>query len=134
MYIMFCPPAEAKYPFFQVQAHGLVCKSLQFVHIQKKCMLIRINSIDCLQMINASLNKSVMVVQYYVKYSGEIYKWMTKKAVSYLFSGAVVQCLSILRNFIQRSLSSGSAQVQILLADCRRFALVGFSDNGPNWK
>ena len=32
------------------------------------------------------------------------------------------------------NLNSGSAQVQILLAGCRRFAMVRISDNGPGWK
>ena len=44
---------------------------------------------------------------------------------------AVVQWLSLLHNFIQLSLNSGSAQVQTL---CRRFAMVRISDNGPGWK
>ena len=30
--------------------------------------------------------------------------------------------------------ASGSAQVQILLAVCQRFAMVKISDNGPGWK
>ena len=38
----------------------------------------------------------------------------------------------ILRNFIQQSLSSGSAQIQILLAVIRRFAMMRNSDNGPS--
>ena len=37
-------------------------------------------------------------------------------------------------NFIQLGLNSGSAQVQILLAACRRFAMVRISGNGPDWK
>ena len=32
------------------------------------------------------------------------------------------------------SLNSGSAQVQNLLAVCRRFAMVRISDNGLDWK
>ena len=48
-------------------------------------------------------------------------------------SGAVVQWLSLLHNFIQQSLNSGSAQVEILLAVCWRFAMVRSSDNGPGW-
>ena len=32
------------------------------------------------------------------------------------------------------SLNSGSAQVQILLVACQRFAMVRISDNGPGWK
>ena len=47
------------------------------------------------------------------------------------YSGAVVWGLSLLHNFIQQSLFLGSAQVQILLALCRRFAMVRVSDNGP---
>ena len=47
--------------------------------------------------------------------------------------GAAVQ-LSVLHNFIQLSLNSGSAQAQILLAVCRRFVMVRISDNGPDWK
>ena len=33
-----------------------------------------------------------------------------------------------------QSLNSGSAQVQILLAVCRRFEVVRIPDNGPGWK
>ena len=40
------------------------------------------------------------------------------------WSSAVVCCLSLMRNFSQLSLNSGSAQVQTLLAKCRRFATV----------
>ena len=39
-----------------------------------------------------------------------------------------------LNNFIQQSLNSGSVQVQILPAACRRFAMVRISNNGPGWK
>ena len=42
--------------------------------------------------------------------------------------------LSLLHNFIQQSPNSGSAQVQILLEMCRRFAMVRFSHNGLGWK
>ena len=49
-------------------------------------------------------------------------------------NGAVVQLLSLLHNFIQLNLNSGSGQVQILLAARRRFAMVRISDNGPGWK
>ena len=38
--------------------------------------------------------------------------------------GPIVHWLPLLHNFIQLSLNSGSAQVQILLAACRRFAMV----------
>ena len=34
----------------------------------------------------------------------------------------------------EQSLNTGSAQVQILLAVCRRFTMVRISDNGPSWK
>ena len=40
-------------------------------------------------------------------------------------------CLSLLHNFIHLSLNSGSAQVQILLAACRRFVMMKISGNGP---
>ena len=46
----------------------------------------------------------------------------------------VVYCLSLMHSFIQLTLNSGSAQVQTLLAACRRFAMVKISDNGPGWK
>ena len=49
-------------------------------------------------------------------------------------SGAVVEWLSLLHNFIQLSLNSGSAQFQTLLAACQRFTMVRISDNGPGWK
>ena len=48
--------------------------------------------------------------------------------------GAVVQRLSLLHNFSQLSLNSGSTQVQILLAVCQWFAMVRISDNGLCWK
>ena len=41
-----------------------------------------------------------------------------------VWGGAVVQWLSLLHNFIQQSLNSGSAQVQILLVACRRVSIV----------
>ena len=44
------------------------------------------------------------------------------------------QWLLLLHNFIQLSLNSGSAQVQTLLAACRKFEMVRISDNGPDWK
>ena len=40
----------------------------------------------------------------------------------------------LLHNFIQESLDSGSAQVQILLVACQRFEMGMISDNGPAWK
>ena len=46
-------------------------------------------------------------------------------------SGAVVWWLSLLHNFTQLSLKSGSVQVQTLFAACRRFTMVRISDNGP---
>ena len=46
----------------------------------------------------------------------------------------VVLWLSLLHNFIQQSLNSGSAQLQALLALCRRFMMVRISDSGPGWK
>ena len=42
--------------------------------------------------------------------------------------------VSLLHNFIQQSLNSGSPQVQILHAMCRRFEMVRIFDNGPGWK
>ena len=39
-----------------------------------------------------------------------------------------------LHNFIQQSLNSDSAQVQLLLAACRIFAMVRNSGNGTGWK
>ena len=36
--------------------------------------------------------------------------------------------------FIQQSLNSGSAQVQILFTVCQRCKMVRISDNGPSWK
>ena len=69
--------------------------------------------------------------------SAEIMSLFTKMCVvqtlKCTYLGAVVQWLSLLHNFIQQNLNSGSAQVQILLATCRRFAMVRISDNGPDW-
>ena len=41
--------------------------------------------------------------------------------------GTLVQWLSLLHNFIQQSLNSGSAQVQILLPACWRYAIVSLT-------
>ena len=57
-----------------------------------------------------------------------------KKLMTTSGRAVVVQWLSLLHNLIQRSLNSGSAQVQILLAVCRIFAMVRISDYGPGWK
>ena len=53
---------------------------------------------------------------------------------SFYHSGAEVYWLSLLHNYIQQSLNSRSAQVQILLTTCRRFAMVRISENSPRWK
>ena len=47
--------------------------------------------------------------------------------------GTVMQWLSLLHNFIQRNLNSGSAQVQILFTVCRRFTMVRISLNAFRW-
>ena len=44
--------------------------------------------------------------------------------------GTVVYRLLLLYNFIYQNLDSGSAQVQILLEACQRFAMVRIFDNG----
>ena len=49
-------------------------------------------------------------------------------------SGAVVWWLSLLHNFIHLSLNPGSAEVQILRAASRRFAMVRITDYGLSWK
>ena len=49
------------------------------------------------------------------------------------FGSTVVYWLSQRHNFIELSLKLGSAQVQTLLAACRRFAMVRISDSGPGW-
>ena len=41
---------------------------------------------------------------------------------------------SLMHNFIQQSLNSGSAQAQILLGSCGRFAMVKIFGGGPGWK
>ena len=45
---------------------------------------------------------------------------------------AVVLWLSLLHNFIQLRLQSGSAQVQTLLTSCWRFAMLRISDKSGN--
>ena len=42
--------------------------------------------------------------------------------------------LSLIHNFIQQNLHSGSAQGEIILTACWRFGLVRISDNDPSWK
>ena len=49
-----------------------------------------------------------------------------------LFYGNVMYWLSLLHNFIQQSLNSGSVQVQILFAACWRFTMVRISDKLVN--
>ena len=44
--------------------------------------------------------------------------------------GTVVYRLSLLYNFIYQNLDSGSAEVQLLLEACQRFAMVRIFDNG----
>ena len=43
-------------------------------------------------------------------------------------------CIGVLHKFIQQSLNSGLAHVQIMPMACQRFAMVRISDNGPGWK
>ena len=43
-------------------------------------------------------------------------------------------CLSLLHNFIELSLKSGSVQVIILFVVCQRSGMVRFFDNGSYWK
>ena len=47
-------------------------------------------------------------------------------------SGALVQQLSLLYNFIRQCLNSGSAQVQVLLAASRRFVMMRISHMAAN--
>ena len=49
-------------------------------------------------------------------------------------SCAMVQWLSLLHNFIQQSLTSGSVEVQILVTVCQRFVMLRISDIDPSWK
>ena len=63
-----------------------------------------------------------------------LYEFWKKIFISLYSGGAVVKWVSLLHNFIQLSLNSGSAQVQILLATCRRFVMVRIFNNGPGWK
>ena len=46
----------------------------------------------------------------------------------------VAPWLSLLHDVIHQSLNLGSAQVQILLTTCRRFAMVKISNYGTSWK
>ena len=46
----------------------------------------------------------------------------------------VVEWLLLLQNFIQLSLSSGSAQFQNLLTACWTVEMIKISDNDPGWK
>ena len=54
-----------------------------------------------------------------------LFRFMTGKnmgiRIYFPLFGTVMQWLSLLRNFIQLSLNSGTVQVQTLLAACRRF-------------
>ena len=58
--------------------------------------------------------------------------WFKLSSHSILWCHSVV--VIILHNFIQPSLNSGSALVQILLTACQRLAMVRISDNGPSRK
>ena len=57
--------------------------------------------------------------------------YLLKQYLLALWFGAVVQWLSLLHNFIQQSLNSGSAQVQTLLAVFWTFTMVRISASGP---
>ena len=50
------------------------------------------------------------------------------------FCGVVVYWLSLMYNFIQQSLKSGSVEVKIWLAAYQSFAVMRISDNVPDWK
>ena len=64
-----------------------------------------------------------------------IYNRAIFRTLAYLEpKNVVVQWLSLLHNFIQLSMNSGSVQIQTLLAACRSFTIVRISDNGPSWK
>ena len=65
-------------------------------------------------------------------YMSDVFKPADQIVVPW-FSGyhdAMVWWLSLLHNFIQLSLNSGSAQVQTLLTACQRFVMVMISDTG----
>ena len=50
-------------------------------------------------------------------------------------SGIIIMVfITLLHDFIQQSLNSGSAQVQILLGASQRIAMMRISDNGLSWK
>ena len=53
---------------------------------------------------------------------------------NYVLFCAVAVITTVLDNFTQQSLKSGSAKVQILYAVFWRFAMVRISDSGPDWK
>ena len=64
------------------------------------------------------------------------YEMLNLRSTVLQFTTAVLNllCSLLLHSFIQQSLNLGSAQVQTLLAACRRFAIVRISESGPGWK
>ena len=67
-----------------------------------------------------------MKLKIFLESSNNEYRWCCGDE-----RGALVYWLSLLHNFIQQRLNSGSAQVLILLGTCWRFAMVRISGNGP---
>ena len=59
--------------------------------------------------------------------------WERTISVKPYIQYTMVWWLSLLQNFIQQSLNSGSAQVQILVTACQRSAMVRISDNYLDW-
>ena len=88
-----------------------------YTHLNSKLSHIRVASINQME---SEILKSVIYMQNF--YANKIVKVID------------VPWLSLLHTFNQLSLNSDSAQVQTLLAACRRFAMVRISDNGPGWK
>ena len=81
--------------------------------------------------------------KHFVRYSRHVRYWevslyMYRYLYIYIYKCIYMHinmlCWTLLQNFIQQSLYLDSSQIQILLAVCRRFAMVRISDSGPGWK
>ena len=78
-------------------------------------------------------NITYVFSHYYAKIKVDSYDSLAIEG-RFILHNTIILIKSLLHNFIQLSLNSNSAQVQTLLAACRRFAMVRISDNGPGWK
>ena len=102
----------------------------------KQIILVFIYFINAIQKLRIVNKVTYLYLSIYLSIYLSMYIYIYIYIYTYLIYCliAVVQWLSLLHNFIQLSLNSVSAHVQILVVACRRFTMLRISDKGPGWK